>query len=332
MQLKTIVIACLSLVLLTTVGCSGTTGGQSYNFTAATNVALGLKSRRDESRTTGPTLCSSVICVSPTALTGKYYGAGLLIQSSGSGMVAYFGQESWSQITGASTSLPFDSASPVTNAGNLTCCGGTGNLASSSAYISDVIYLFGYLDATFALTGITSNTNMNRTFTVRFVLADGAISGGVRGDLLLKDPADSVFKWINTATSAGGDVGAGTLVTSRPTSPVTMNSSVTAYTNPFGTTQGNQTIPVIYAPVIPASGGVYTISEAELSTSSRTYTFRFDPTNFVMFPSLQSATDLNMLSTYTSMLQRIHLGGLPFSTQPQGVGSPASTELTVTGS
>ncbi len=330
MRIKKLALACLAFSVLIVADCSQTTGGKSYDFTATSSASLALKSRRASTRTDGPTLCSSVVCVTPTALTGKYYGTGLLIQSSGNGMVAYFGQDSWSGITGTSTSYSFDTASPVTNTGNLNCCGGTGDLASSNTYVSDVIYLFGYLDATFSLSGITSNTNMNRSFTVRFVLADGAITNGVRGDLLLKDPSDSTFKWMDTSVSAGGDVGAGTLVTSRPASPVTMNSSVTGYTNPFGTEQGNQTIPVIYAPVIPSGGGVYTITETALNTANQTYTFNFDPANFVMFPSLQASTDLNMLSTYTAMLQNIHLGGLPHSGQSMGVGSPASTELVVT--
>ncbi len=313
--------------------CNKTDGGTSYDFSAIASAAFGVKSRSaaqpDRSGRAAPTLCSSVICVTPSELTGKYYATGLLIQSSGNGMVAYFGHDNFSEITGTSTTQNFDMNSPITNTGNLKCCGGTGDLTSSNTYISDIIYMFAYIDATFDISG-TATGGMNRTFTVRFVLADDAITGGKRGDVLLKDPSDSIFKWMDTSAVSSAIVG-GTLVTTRPTSVVTMNTSVSAWTNPFGTNQGNQSIPVIYAPVLPDSGtGVFTVTKTELETDGRTYTFGFDPTSFVMFPSLLTA-DLNMLTSYKELLSRIHLAGLPHSAQSQGVGSPASTELSVTG-
>lgn len=308
-------------------------GGTSYNFSAIASAAFGIKSRAvaqpPPSNRAAPTLCSSVICVTPSALTGKYYATGLLIQSSGNGMVAYFGQDNFSDITGTSTTQNFDMTAPITNSGNLKCCGGTGDLASANTYISDIIYMFAYIDATFDISG-TATGGMNRTFTVRFVLADDAITGGKRGDVLLKDPSDSVFKWMDTSAVSSAIVG-GTLVTTRPTSPVTMNTSVVSWTNPYGTSEGNQTIPVIYASVVPDSGsGVFTVTQTELAADGKTYSFGFDPTSFVMFPSLLTA-DINLLTSYKELLSRIHLAGLPHSAQPQGVGSPASTELSVTG-
>lgn len=333
LKFKTLFFALGLSTLLLSCNKASTGGGSSYSFTAASTASFRLTSRSSREvlqseRVTGPTLCSSVICFTPTKLTGKYYGTGFLIQSSGNGMVAYFGQDSWANITSSSTTYSFDSSSPVTNSGNLTCCNGTGDFTSSNTYIESVMYLFGYLDATFTVSGVTGNTSMNREFTVRFVLADGAITSGIRGDLLLKDPSDGIFKWIDTSVSAGGNVGAGTLVTTRPTSPVTMNTSVVSYSNPFGS-QGNQTIPVIYAPVVPASGsGLFEVTEASLSAANKSYTYKFNPTNFVMFPQLLTA-DINMLSSYTALLQKIHLGGLPHSAQTSGVGSPASTVLTV---
>ena len=111
-----------------------------------------------------------------------------------------------------------------------------------------------------------------------------------------------------------------------------MNSSVVNYVNPFGSSGGNQTIPVIYAPVFPASGSdVFTTSETELRVAGKTYSFKFDPTNFIMFPTLQnSGMDINMITSLKTLLQRIHLGGLPHSQQSYGVGNPAATLLTVT--
>lgn len=311
---------------------------KSYSFSAAGFASLRLKSTGlsavDDSLTQalapGPTLCSSVVCFTPTLLTGMYYGTGFLIQSNGNGMVAYFGQDNWSSITGSSEKYAFNTQTPITNSGSLFCCNGTGDLASENTYISDAIYLFAYLDATFTVSGVTSNTLMNREFTVRFILADDAIATAKRGDLLLKDPSDGVFKWMNTTVSAGGIVGAGTLVTTRPSSPIVMNTSVKDWTNPNGPTQGNQSIPVINAALIPTSGQVYQVNENDLKRSGVTYTYSFDPTNFVMFPALLTA-DKNSLSSYVQLLSNIHLASLPHSGQPMGVGSASSTTLTVTG-
>ena len=312
--------------------------GTSYSFSATGLASLKIKSASlgvtdqtlGTALTSGPTLCSSVVCFTPTVLTGKYYGTGFLIQSNGNGMVAYFGQDNWSSITDTSEKFSFDTTSPTTNSGSLFCCNGTGDLTSENTYISDAIYLFAYIDATFAVSGVTSNTSMNREFTVRFVLADNAVTSAKRGDLLLKDPADGQFKWIDPSTSAGGNVGQGTLVTTRPSSPITMNSSVKDWTNPNGSDKGNQSIPVINAGLIPTSGAVYQINENDLKEVGKTYTYSFDPTNFVMFPTYLKA-DINSLSSYVQLLSGIHLGGLPHSGQPMGVGNAASTILTVTG-
>jgi hypothetical protein len=329
-------LAFVGLGLLLAVGCQDSeekkksSKGKSYSFTSDANVSIELASRSHRLSTSGPTLCSSVVCFTPTALTGRFFGTGFLIQSKGNGMVAYFGQDSWSGITGSSETYDFSSATPVTHPGTLTCCNGTGNLDSSSSYIESAIYLFSYLDATFTVSGVTGNTSMNREFTVRFLMADDAVTSGKRGDLLLKDPDDGVFKWMDTSTSAGGNVGAGTLTTTRPASPVTMDEAVTDWTNPFGSGQGNQEIPVIYAPVLPESGsGVVSITESGLSVDGQSYTYGFDPTNFVMFPTMIKTSDINMLYSYKELLAKIHLGGLPHSQQSKGVGSPASTILTI---
>ena len=312
--------------------------GKSYAFSAAGFGSFKLKAASLASvektlgtaLATGPALCSSVVCFTPTSLTGKYFGTGFLIQSNGNGMVAYFGQDNWSSITATSEKYSFDTASPTTHSGSLFCCNGSGDLTSSNTYISDAIYLFAYLDATFTVSGVTSNTSMNREFTVRFILADDAVASAKRGDLMLKDPADNVFKWRDPSTSAGGITGQGTLVTTRPSSPVTMNTSVQNWTNPNGTDKGNQTIPVINAPLLPTSGEVYQVNESDLNVAGKTYTYNFDPTNFVMFPTFQTA-DKNSLHSYFQLLSNIHLAGLPHSGQPLGVGNPASTTLTVTG-
>ncbi len=347
--MKNHLLSLLVLSILLNVACekkkesSTAESSQTYNITVATNARIsfsnnvsanGAEQNNQKINTmtaTGPTLCSSVVCFSATSLTGKYFGLGFLIQSAGNGMVAYFGQDTWSNITGTSTTYSFDASNPVVNSGTLFCCNGSGNLSSQNSYIESVIYLFSYLDATFTVSGITGNATMNDDYTVRFIFATDAITSAVRGDLLIKDeglPAgqggsnDGVFKWVSISTGA--------LSATRPADPVTMNSSVTNYVNPFGPGAGNQEIPVLYIPVYPVSGsGLFTISESDLSIADRTYNFKFDPTNLIMFPTfINSGSDINSIFSIKSLLQNIHLGGLPHSQQAQGVGSPAATILT----
>ena len=299
------------------------------------NALRGLFSApRVEATSTAPTLCTSVVCFTPTQLTGIYYGTGLLIQSSGNGMSAYFGQEEWSSITGTSSSYTFDAANPSTNQGTLTCCNGTGDLSSENTYVSDVSYLFGYLDATFTVSGVTGNTAMNEAYTLRFILASSAMTDAVRGDVLMRvdgsgnscpvsnSGCTGEFKWMDSTNSA--------FSTTRPNSPVVMNSSVVTYTNPFGTDVGNQEIPVFYVPVLPESGeGVLAITESELRATGNSFDFKFDPNSFVMFPAVPTS-EINLITSKKELMARAHLAGLPHSAQVNGVGSPASTLLEIT--
>jgi hypothetical protein len=328
--------------------CSSSPGdggpGQSYDFEAVADAKISLNvlellsalfSPRQSSRvmaaSTPPSLCTSVVCFTPTRLTGKHFGMGLLIQSSGNGMSAYFGAEEWASITGASDKYDFDASSPVTNSGNLTCCNGTGDLSSENTYISEVTYLFGYVDATFTVSGVTGNEAMNTTYTLRFVMADGAIVGGLRGDVLMRvdDSGNScpvtstsctgVFKWMDSTENFSE---------TRPTSPVVMNASVVNYDAPFD--EGQQNIPVFGVPVLPASGdGVLQVTEAELRAAGNTYDFKFDPNGFVMFPAVLTS-DINLISSKKALMERVHLAGLPHSAQSMGVGNPASTVLEIT--
>ena len=336
-----------SILALSACSCSGSEGGsgQSYNFEATADAKISLNvletlsalfSPRQSSRVTAastpPSLCTSVVCFTPTQLTGQHFGMGLLIQSSGNGMSAYFGAEEWASITGASQKYDFDASSPVTNSGNLTCCNGTGDLSSENSYISEVTYLFGYVDATFTVSGVTENTAMNATYTLRFVMADGAIDSGLRGDVLMRVdvsgdscPVTSLttgcaFKWMDSSNNTFSDT--------RPTSPVVMNTSVVNYDAPFD--EGQQNIPVFGVPVLPASGdGVLQVTESELRAAGNTYDFQFDPNGFVMFPAVPTS-EINLISSKKELMARAHLAGLPHSAQPMGVGNPASTVLEVT--
>jgi hypothetical protein len=165
---------------------------------------------------------------------------------------------------------------------------------------------------------------MNAEHTVRFVMADGAHPNALRGDILYKDAG--TFKWMPSS-------GAATLTATRPASPVTMNSAIVNWTNPFGT-KGQQNIPTLSVPIAscdPAQPNApHVVTEAELKDPGRTYSFGFNTTKLVMFPTLlSSGDDINMISSIRELMTRVHLAGLPHSAQPMGVGSPASTQLTV---
>jgi hypothetical protein len=325
------------------VGCGrasdsrGPTAGTVYSFATTMSARISryipsgsfFNVKADDTvqaQSTQPTLCSSVVCFDATKLTGTYYKIGLLIQASGSGLLASFGEpdEPWSDVTGGLAPFEFNSETPVTNSGTLSCCGGTGNLATENTYFSDVVYLFGYLDATFTISGVTGNGSMNAEHTVRFVMADGAHPNALRGDILYKDAG--TFKWMPSS-------GAATLTATRPASPVTMNSAIVNWTNPFGT-KGQQNIPTLSVPIAscdPAQPNApHVVTEAELKDPGRTYSFGFNTTKLVMFPTLlSSGDDINMISSIRELMTRVHLAGLPHSAQPMGVGSPASTQLTV---
>ncbi len=279
--------------------------------------SLNLKSKIEASAIS----CNSTVCMDATAISGKYYGAGLLIQSENNGLSANFGGEAWSDIVGTSTKYDFDTATPVTNAGTLYCCNGNGgNLAGTDSYISDVSFMLAYADVTFTYSG-SGNGAMNTAHTVRFIFAedaDDSIAGEQRGDLLYH-VGGGIFAWIDSAD--------GSQDLTRPAAPVQMNSSVTDWTNPGE--KGNQLIPVIYASAIPASGtGMIFTSEDELAAPA-TYSFVFPTEKLVIFPTLQdNGVDAGQVSDVKSLLEKIHLQGLPHSTAT--LGGAGDTILTIT--
>lgn len=266
-----------------------------------------------DSRSVDP--CDSMFCVTPSAVSGKYFGVGLSIQADGKGMSANFGKDSWSDITGTSTAYDFDLTTPVTNTGDLMCCNGTGDLSSDNTYIEAVTFLLGYVDVTFTLASPVNGTAAG-THTVRFVLADDVITDGVRGDLLYSD--SGTFKWVDSST--------GSMSTTRPTSPVTMDSDVTGWENPWGKV-GSTDIPVIYAGVDDSDGKV-TTSESNLKGKD-TYSFNFPAADLVIFPMILKDQDEGLIDSVKTMLQKIHLQGLPH--HQQDLPRAGDTGITISG-
>jgi hypothetical protein len=201
----------------------------------------------------------------------------------------------------------------------LGCCGGTGDLTSENSYFSDANFLFGYIDASFKIPYVNTNqvnSEMLATHTVRFVLADKTSTGYKRGDLLLQD-TDDTFKWMTAD---------GTLSATRPASPITMDTQVVNYTNPFE--KGNTEIPVIGSQILSPEGGdnKVTTSEGELKEAGNTYRFDFDASSLIVF--MLAPTELTIIQTKAEMLKRIHLQGLPHSKFT--FGASAVSTLTVT--
>jgi hypothetical protein len=307
-------------------------GGEkkSYSFTTTSKVEIksssfGLTNNLHTSAsnpyaltTAAPPMCKDNVCFTPTQLTGKYYGVGLMIQSNNSGMMAYFGQDSWSGITSASKSYNFDFQNPISESGNLVCCTSEGDLANGNSYFSDAVYMFGYFDVTFEIPSSSgANGDAIGTHTIRFVLADDAVDQAKRGDLLYSDAG--TFKWMDSE---------GVLSTTRPTAPITMDAGVVNWSNPYGD-KGNQSIPVINSMLEEATGGgVNIVTEDELKIQGRTYSFDFQADGFIAFPTLLR-NDIGMLDSRKKLMSLVHIQGLPHS--KYNMGSSATSKLTISG-
>lgn len=305
---------------------SGVPGADNvYDFTSTVTGVLKSASLapnpQSELRSQENTMCQTIFCVTPSAVSGKYYAVGLLIQSAGNGMLAYLGQGPWSDITSNSTAYDFSLNNPISHTGTLGCCGGSGDLNDPNTYFSDVAYMIGYMDITFTLTsGMGVHGTAIGTHTLRLVLAEGAITGASRGDMLYKD-TDTNFKWISSSD--------GILSSTRPTSPLQLDSAVTNYTNPFGS-QGNQQIPVIYAGINSTNlnGDPLVVTEAELREDGKTYEFYFNAENLVIFPTILKNQDEGMVDSVFTMLKKFHIQGLPYTGAGMYIGTTPSAPNT----
>ena len=309
-----------ALLGLVVIGCgdgsSDPSGGsrQSYAFQGQASQRIdsdslystSLQLQSDSPQYTQDGLCTSVICITPSQISGQYFALGLLIQSNGNGMNLYFEKDNWSDIMGNTETMAFDAASPLTYSGPVICCSGEGDLSTpDNSYFSDVAYMFGYLDVTFeipqALVGSNGPQNNDAVgeHSVRIILADDVITSAKRGDLMIKD--EGRYLWMNANT--------GELTDSRPSSPVTMNEKVVNWTNPFGS-DGNQEIPTLWAGLETPSDGPQTVTEDEIKLE-RTYEFAFNAKGLVIFPDLLHADGM-MLTDRKTMFSKFHVQGLPY--------------------
>ncbi|MDZ4821704.1 MAG: hypothetical protein SGJ20_22315 [Planctomycetota bacterium] len=284
---------------------------KSYDFSADSSVSLAdgnLELDLDRAALTdnAEDTCDgqpNYVCTAPSVLTGKYFSVGLLIQAGGAGMQSYLLADNWRDLDGTAATYDFDAAAPVVSEGELTCCGGEGDLTGDNVYFSDVAYLFGYLDATFKIPYTsaqldTVSATMEGEHTVRFVLADDVLEDYVRGDLLYKD-IDGTFKWVDQN---------GNFSATRPSDPITMADDVVDYKNPFSELE-DAAIPVLYSALNDSSaGGVNVTSEDDLQEADRTYSFDFDSTDLVVIMEGQDA--LSEIQTIANLLAELHIQGM----------------------
>lgn len=311
---------------------SSSSSKQSYDFSAAiSTIIVGdnlasttLRSLKEADTFYEAMECDSqpnYICFAPSKLTGKYFGAGLLIQAQGNGMLTYLHEDNWAGIDASRKAFDFDSDEPLSSSGELKCCGGEGDLAADNVYFSDAAYVFAYLDATFQLPYSTSDKQnvsplMKGAHTMRFVMVDDILDDYKRGDMLYKD-SDGVFKWIDST---------GTLSATRPAAPLTMHKKVVDLEPRFE--GGKEAVPVFYTGLNNAAdGGVNVTSEEELKQAGITYTFSFDTSAFMVL--MRGADQMLTVQSIKDIFNYIHLQGLPndyFSW-----GGSGRTDLNVTG-
>lgn len=306
--------------------------GKSYSFTSKAKTLLkseDLGKRHLQGSaflaSSGPKhICETgetITCTPALGLSGKYFAAGLLIQSAGKGMLAYLLNDVWSKIKSSSKTYDFDFANPIKSSGKLICCGGEGDLSDENTYFSNGAFLFAYLDATFEIPYTDSQLDqvpeeMKGEHTVRFVFATGAKDDYKLGDLLYKDE-DGEFKWI--------DKDSGELSLTRPSSPVTMDKKVINYSSEDKAFESG--IPTIYTELAePSGGGVNQTSESKLKKSNLTYTFDFDPTYTIVIMLAQD--EMTIIQDKKELFSRLHIQGLPHS-KFDGFAAAGVSKLTI---
>ncbi len=254
-------------------------------------------------------------CFTPIAFSGKILAAGLGISSKGQLETYLFGGDQYSGLAPdlGSTEYDFDLKNPTANAGTLSCCNGSSSF-EEEGYFQTAKFLISYADFGIAFKA-PNNTKLNGEHTYRFVLANNKALGYVRGDILLKDPSDSVFKWIRSD---------GTLSASRADGVAVQDSAVVNWTNPFG--KGNMEIPILESAFLEESKVV--VSRKDLEENQVSFQFDLDATNMVILN--QDPGMLDIFNTQFELASKLHLRGLPHSKMMLGTVAFGTKSLTFT--
>jgi hypothetical protein len=224
--------------------------------------------------------------------------AGLGISAKGQLESYLFGGDKYSGLSPdvGSTEYGFDLKNPTANAGSLICCNGNSSF-EDEGYFQTAKFLLTFVDFTISFKA-PNNTKLNGDHTYRFVLANNKTLGYSRGDILLKDPVDGIFKWI---------LNDGSLSVSKTSTVAMQDSAVVNWANTSG--KGNTEIPVLESAFLGESKVV--VSRKDLEENQLTFQFDLDATNMVILNRESGALDV--FSTQFELASKLHLRGLPHS-------------------
>ena len=264
-------------LVVSTLRCSkGKTGSVTTQTTITsstlTSSALTILNARDSSNHASSALSSqglnqiahkcpsgAVTCFTPTSFTGKFSTLNLRVTPGNNNYIRLPVIEPEQNDVATRT---FDlSLSEAINA-NFKCCEGKSWKTNEGSY-TDLLWTVGIIDVTFSGTTL----GFSGTYSLRFVFANDAALGYVRGDILIKDGTD--YKWCPKNTTV-----LSACSTTRPDAPITQDEAVVNY----APKAGDPKLPYLNAELYPdATGkGKFAVSSDDLIDSSLTLTVDFD--------------------------------------------------------
>jgi hypothetical protein len=304
-------------------------GGEPPKFTSTSSTLLvsstlqdptappGLLFSNDENTDPPPELkCMEMTtCFTPTAFSGKVLAAGLGISAKGQLESILFGGEQYSGLApdSGSKEYDFDLKNPTANAGTLYCCNGDSSF-DAEGYFQTAKFLITYADFSIVFKA-PNNSRLNGEHSYRFVLANNKSLGYLRGDILLKDPSDGVYKWI---------LADGSLSPSRTAGVAVQDSAVVNWVNTFG--KGNMEVPTLESAFLAESKVV--VSKKDLEENQLTFQFDLDATNMIILN--QESGALDVFNTHFELASKLHLRGLPHSKLTLGTIAFGTRSLTFT--
>ncbi len=262
------------------------------------------------------TNCTSpdaIACVTPSAVSGKSYYAGVMVgRNLGYSVGPILGDViDPSQATSyvESDLHEFDLAQGIQTPGSFTCCDGSPFPSDEEAFVTRLEIYFGYIDTTFILGTSGIAEALQGTHTVRLVFADITDTDLRRGDLLYQSGSSGDFVWCTTDS--------GCTHSTRPDTPIQLSSVSTFVNDSFG----SPTIPTVAAELTQDHEDIQlTRSQLEDSTNAWTFTADFQINQAVIFTSDPS--------TWTSTAHMI--AAYDLAAQPGRDTSGFSVNLTVT--
>jgi hypothetical protein len=308
-HLRTVLAVALAAVL--TGSCDSNSSVTVNTKLTSTSLA---ESRSRATLTTSGCGTGYAACITPTAVTGKAYYAGMIVGSSnGLSLGPLLGSVEDPSEAESFTStelIEFDFSEGLTSPGSPSLGGPIPYPADDAAYVQNAQIYFGWVDVTFELSTVDNGVNpaLDNTHTIRIVMADVTDLGYTKGDVLYKDSDDTAFQWCT--------VGAGCTLTTRPASPLQI-SAIASYSNTED--QGNPTIPSFYAELETGHTPVQ-VKQTDLTTKTLTFTWDFDMGDGVKF-----VLNPTGLTTVYDLVSNVRLPA-----EPRDEDAAFEVEITVT--